>query len=117
MAPKVCAYAIIHGQHNFMKRPFAPIGCPVQMHDKPANRGSWDPHSVAGWNLGTSMDHHQMINLFAKTTRVERVLDTTFLKHKYITQTLVSPEDTIIASTGNKSHQYWRGMQEATTRS
>ena len=34
MAPKVCAYV----QHNFMKRLFAPLGCPVQIHSKPGNR-------------------------------------------------------------------------------
>ena len=47
MAPKVCAYAIVHGQHSSMKRPFAPLGCPVQMHNKPGIRSAWDPQSVA----------------------------------------------------------------------
>ena len=39
-----------------------------------------------------------MFNIFAKTTRTERVSDTIFFKHKYITQPPVSPEDTIVAA-------------------
>ena len=39
-----------------------------------------------------------MFNLFAKSTRVERVTDTVFFKHKYLTQPTVSPEDTIVAA-------------------
>ena len=39
-----------------------------------------------------------MFNLFAKLTRAERVSDTVFFKHKYLTQPTVSPEDTIVAA-------------------
>ena len=79
-----------------MKHPFARLGCPVQMHDKSVNREAWDPRSFFGWNIGTSMEHHWMFNLFAKTTKAERVLDTVLSKHNYLTQPTVSLEDTII---------------------
>ena len=68
------------------------------MHDKPNNRGSWDPHSVSGWNIGTFMEHHWMFNLFAKATRAERVSCTVYFKHKYLTQPTFSAEDTIVAA-------------------
>ncbi len=38
VAPKVSVYARVHGQHNYMKRPFAPLGCLVMAHVKPMNR-------------------------------------------------------------------------------
>jgi hypothetical protein len=38
VAPKVSAYAHVHWQHNYMKRPFAPLGCTVMAHTKPKNR-------------------------------------------------------------------------------
>ncbi len=38
IAPKVSAYANVHGQHDYMKRPFAPLGCTVMAHVKPKNR-------------------------------------------------------------------------------
>ena len=69
IAPKVCAYAIIHRHRNFMKQPFAPLGCLVQMHIKSNKRGSWDPHAVSGWNLRTSIKHHRMSNLFTSSPK------------------------------------------------
>ena len=36
--PKISAFAHVHGQHDYMKKPFAPIGCAVQVHVKPRNR-------------------------------------------------------------------------------
>jgi hypothetical protein len=37
--PKVSAYdAHVHGQHNYMTRPFAPLECAVMAHVKPKNR-------------------------------------------------------------------------------
>jgi hypothetical protein len=44
VTPKVSAYAHIHGQHDYMKRPFAPLGCAVMVHVKPKNRQTWDQH-------------------------------------------------------------------------
>jgi hypothetical protein len=38
VAPKILAFAHIHGTHDYMQKLFAPIGCAVQMHIKPNNR-------------------------------------------------------------------------------
>ncbi len=38
VAPKVSTYAHVHGQHDYMKRPFAPLGCTVMAHIEPKNR-------------------------------------------------------------------------------
>ncbi len=38
VVPKISAFAHVHGQHDYMKKPFAPIGCAVQVHVKPGNR-------------------------------------------------------------------------------
>jgi hypothetical protein len=35
IAPNISAYAQVHGQHNYMRNPFAPIGCRVEVHIKP----------------------------------------------------------------------------------
>jgi hypothetical protein len=37
-APKVSTYVHVHGQHNYMKCPFAPLGCVVIAHAKPKNQ-------------------------------------------------------------------------------
>ena len=49
------AFAHVHGNHNYMRKPFAPIGCAIQTHVKPDDRLSWDTRSEPGFNLGTSM--------------------------------------------------------------
>ncbi len=38
VAPKASVYAHVHGQHNYMKCPFAPLGCAVMAHIKSKNR-------------------------------------------------------------------------------
>jgi hypothetical protein len=37
IAPNVSAYAHVHGQHNYMKCLFAPLGCGVMAHISPKN--------------------------------------------------------------------------------
>ena len=59
VAPNILAFVHVHGTHNYMCKPFAPIGCAIQMHVKPDKRWSWDTRSEPGFNLGTSMEHHR----------------------------------------------------------
>jgi hypothetical protein len=57
VAPKVSAFSHIHGQQDYMKCPFAPLGCTVIAHVKPKNRQSWmftwTPVSTSGrqWSI------------------------------------------------------------------
>jgi hypothetical protein len=57
VAPKVSVYAHVHGQHDYMKCPFAPLGCAVMANVKPKNRRSWDIH-VDTFNIGMEREHH-----------------------------------------------------------
>ncbi len=34
VVPKILAFVHVHGHHDYMKKPFAPIGCAVQVHVK-----------------------------------------------------------------------------------
>jgi hypothetical protein len=56
--PKVSAFAHVHGNHDYMRKPFAPIGCTIQTHIKADDHRTWDTRSKPGFNLGTSMEHH-----------------------------------------------------------
>ncbi|KAL7527505.1 hypothetical protein ACHAXR_001989 [Thalassiosira sp. AJA248-18] len=98
ITPKISAYAHLHGHHNFMKQPLAPLGFPVLAHEKPDKRGTWSDHAIDAWNLGTSMEHHRCFKIYSKITRAERIADTLFLKHKYLTSPTVTPEDAVIAA-------------------
>ena len=45
ITPKVSAFAHVHGQHDYMRKPFAPIGCAIQTHIKPDDCRTWDTRS------------------------------------------------------------------------
>ncbi len=68
VAPKISAFAHVHGHHDFMKKPFAPLGCAIHPHVKPNNRRSWVAHANAGFNLGMSMEHHRCYRVYITKT-------------------------------------------------
>ena len=90
--PKILAYAHVHGQHNYMKCPFAPLGCAVMARVKPKNRQSWDVHSNVGFNIGTAMEHHRCFNVYIVKTRTTRISHLVFFKHQYIINPQLMPE-------------------------
>jgi hypothetical protein len=75
-APNVSAYMYTHGNHDFNAHPFAPLGCAVQLFETPEVQKSWDPHSVNGWYIGTSMEHYRNHKVYCKKTSAERISDT-----------------------------------------
>jgi hypothetical protein len=96
ITPKVLAYAHIHGQHDYMKRPFAHLGCTVMAHIKPKNRRTWDTHAETGFNIGTTIEHHRCFHVYIVKTRATRVSDRVFFKHQHITNPQIMPETLVI---------------------
>ena len=45
VAPNISTFAHVHGTYDYMRKPFAPIGCAVQTHVKPDDRHTWDAQS------------------------------------------------------------------------
>jgi hypothetical protein len=98
VAPKISAFAHVHGTHNYMQKPFTPIGCAVQTHIKPDGHLSWDTRLEPGFNLGTSMEHHQCFRVNVTRTRATRISDTVVSKHQYITSPTNLPESHMVAA-------------------
>ena len=96
VAPMVSAYQYVNGSFDYNKTPLAPLGCAVQLFESNTRRGTWAEHSTDGWYIGTSMEHYRCHRIYVKKTRSERISDTVFFKHKYITQPTVTPADTIV---------------------
>jgi len=96
VAHKILAYAHVHGQHGYMKHPFAPLGCSMMAHVKPKNRRTWDVHGKVGYSIGTSMEHHRCFNVYIVKTRATRVNDSVFFKHQYITNPQITPETLVM---------------------
>ena len=74
--PKLSAYAYLFGQFDFNATPLAPPGTRVIAHEKPQQRGTWDPHGVNGWYVGPALEHYRCITCYIPTTGKERVVDT-----------------------------------------
>jgi hypothetical protein len=101
--PTISAYQHVNGNFDYNKTPLAPLGCAVEMHESTNRRKTWDPHSLTGWYLGTSTEHYRCHKIFCKKTRSERISDTVFFRHRYITQPTVTPEDKIVKAVGDLS--------------
>jgi hypothetical protein len=99
--PKMSAYEFVHGKMDYNKMPLAPLGCAVQMHESTNRQKTWDAHSLNGWYLGTSPKHYRCHNIFCTKTRAERISDTVFFQHWYLTQPVVTPADATIDAMKN----------------
>ncbi len=93
---KISAYAHVHGQHDYMKRPFAPLGCSVMAHVKPKNCQSWDIHGNIGFNIAMAIEHHRCFHIYIVKTRATRISDLVFFKHQYITNPQLTPETLVL---------------------
>ncbi len=69
VAPKISAFAHVHGHQECMKKPFAPLGCAIHSHVNPDNRRSWDARTNASFNLRTSIKHHCCYRVYIKKNR------------------------------------------------
>jgi hypothetical protein len=98
ITPNISAYAHVHGPHDYMRKPMAPLGCAIQAHVKPDERRTWDTRSESGFNLGTSMEHHRCFRVYITRTRATRISDTVHSKHQYITNPEISPESLVVAA-------------------
>ncbi len=82
IAPKISAYAHIHGQHNYMWKPSTSLGCAVQAHVKPNACQTWDTHSKAGFIIETSIEHHRCFKIYIVRTQATRIINMVFFKHQ-----------------------------------
>ena len=55
--PQLSAYAQMYGAFDYNRTPLAPPGTKVLCHESPETRGTWAPHAVDAWYVGTAMHH------------------------------------------------------------
>jgi hypothetical protein len=96
IAPKILPYAHVHGQHDYMRKPFPPLGYAAQTHVKPDVHQTWDYFSKYGFNIGTSMEHHRCFKVYIIETGATEISNKVFFKHQYLTNPGVSPEAMVI---------------------
>eukprot|EP00984_Skeletonema_dohrnii_P010071 scaffold3903_cov156-Skeletonema_dohrnii-CCMP3373.AAC.2 len=96
--PTVSAHQALFGTFDYNRQPLAPLGCEVLIHEAAGNRPSWGQHAKKGWSLGTSSEHYRSHIIFVKETNSERIGETVFFKHHYITKPKVTHADLVITA-------------------
>jgi len=104
VASKVSAYAYVHGEFDYNEMPLAPMGCAVQVYETPHRRKTWAEHSVDEYYVGASPKHYRCHEVWVVKTKSERISETVFFKHKYITQPTLTSEDIIIKALQDPKH-------------
>ncbi len=95
------AYAhVYHGQHNYSKHPFIPIGMESLVHLKPHKQRTHAQHCEIGFVIGTLFKHYRCQKIWMKDMHGTHISGAVWFKHKYLTNLSVAPEDRIIAAIG-----------------
>ncbi len=70
------------------------------VNDRPHKRRLFDQHCRKAFVLGTSTEHYRCWKFWSVTMRVTRISGAAFFKHKYLTNSAVTPEDRGIEAAG-----------------
>ena len=74
--PSISSYNELYGHYDYEKTPILPPGLKLIIHEKPAQRGSWDPRGVDGWYLGPAKEHYRCHRVYCTKTKSERITET-----------------------------------------
>ena len=95
-APKVSAWAYMHGQHDFNRHPLAPLGIEAHIYIPPDKRRTWGVKSHKGFYIGTSFEHYRYYKAYCTSTKAVQGAETMFFKHKYITTPSLTSRDAVV---------------------
>ena len=73
--PKLSAYVVMEGWHDYSDNPVAPPRIKVVIHEKSTVRKTWAPHGVEGWYLGPATEHYRCCRVYASKIGGERLSD------------------------------------------
>jgi hypothetical protein len=82
------------------------MGCAVQLHKSSERQGTWAENTTNGWYIQTSPEHYCCHKIHVKKTNSERVSDTVFFKHKYITQPTLTLADILTKVIDDLTHAW-----------
>ena len=101
VVPAVSAFAHLYGQHDYDANPWAPLGTEVELYVHPSQRKTWGAHTLTGFYIGNARDHYRCHVVWLPETRRERIGQTVFFKHRYLTQEAPTNSDAILKATGD----------------
>ena len=66
--PKLSAYSVLEGIHNFNRQPWAPPGTRATIFNLPETRTSFGPRAIDTWYIGPAPKHYRCYNFFFPST-------------------------------------------------
>ena len=96
ITPKVGAWTVLGGAHDFNRHPLAPLGIEMHMLEQTDKRKTWGVKSKRGHYLGTSFEHYRYYYGYFAETRAKRGSESVIFKHKYITDPTFTMGDAIV---------------------
>ena len=112
-APNVSAHAYLFGEFNYNAHPLTPLGTAVEMHLVPTARETWAPHSATGYHVGVSLEHYRCYRIWIKSTRSERIGNTVFFKHKYLTMPTITNADALLIAANDMQNALKGGVPQS----
>ena len=88
-------------QHNYNAVPFVPISMKSLVYENPHQRRSFAEHCRKVDVLGTLFEHYRGWKMWMQQTHATRVSATVFREHKYISNSAVTPANTVISASRN----------------
>jgi hypothetical protein len=76
MNPQLSTQDHINGAFDFNHTPLALSETKVLIHEKPSIHGTWAPHAVEGWYLGSAQCHYRCYRVWAWATNSEQIANT-----------------------------------------
>ena len=74
--PRQSAWECMNGPYDFDAHPLAPPGTAVTIHEKPAQRATWNKHGVPGFYVGPALSHYRCYRVWTTATSSLRTTDT-----------------------------------------
>ena len=93
--PGLSAYEQVDVIHNFEQTPLAPLGCKVQINEKPHKRLTYATHSVDRRYLGPAVHHYICYTCYNIDTGWETTPDTIAFFTEFIKITNYSTRDVV----------------------
>ena len=81
---------------NYDATPLGPLGIPVIIHNKPIRLKSWNYIIRDGFGAGAVLNNYLCQRAIDIETKVVSIMDTVNFRHKYLTQTGLTPTDRLI---------------------
>ena len=94
--PKLSAYHILEGIHDFNRSPWAPPGTRAVIYEPPERRQSWAPRGIDGWYVGPAKMHYRCYRFYIPATGGYRTSSKVTFYPKHCNIPIETPMDTAV---------------------